>query len=112
MHKLLLTIFCFFFPIFILPDFTPILQLMLIGLLYEAKVTVGLLLICTLAGLWSIVVFYRFLLGELKGRNFIELAVTIGICWGTYSVAKFKLKKLHRRPLKLLRGELPSIPHF
>lgn len=49
---------------------------------------------------------------NLKLRRFVELAVSIGSCWGAFSLAKYKLKNIHQRPLRLLRGELSLIPDF
>jgi hypothetical protein len=112
MQKTLLTVICFFFPLFVFPDVNPILQLLLVGILYEAKITVGLMLLSLLAGFWSIIAFFKFLLGGLRFAHFIEMVIAIGICWAAFSGAKYKFRNLHQRPLRLLRGEISLIPDF
>jgi uncharacterized membrane protein (GlpM family) len=112
MQKLLLTVSCFFFPIFIFPDFNLIFQVFIVGIIYEAKVAIGLMLLSLLAGFWSIIAFFRLLFSGLRLKYCVELAIAVGICWGSYAYAKNKFKNLHQRPLRLLRGEISLIPDF
>ncbi|TDE29326.1 hypothetical protein E0I61_09190 [Flavobacterium ranwuense] len=112
MQKISLTVICFFLPIFIFQDFNPALHLILVGILYEAKATIGLMLLSLLAGFWSVKAFFKLLFGGLRFKHFIELAITIGICCTAFTGVKYKFKNLHQRPLRLLQGEIFLIPDF
>jgi hypothetical protein len=65
-----------------------------------------------LAGFWSVIAFFKLLLGGLRFNHFIELVIVIGICCTTFIGVKYKFKNLHQRPLRLLRGEISLIPDF
>jgi hypothetical protein len=112
MQKLLLTVICFFLPNFVFQDFNPALHLILVGILYEVKVIIGLILLSLLAGFWSFIVFFKLLFGGLRFKHFIELAIAIGICCTAFRGVKSNFKYLHQRPLRLLRGKILPIPDF
>lgn len=49
MQKILLIIACFFLPIFIFPDFHSIFKLVIVGIIYELKIAIALLILSLIA---------------------------------------------------------------
>lgn len=112
MQKILLTITFFFFPVFIFPDLEPVIKLVIIGLIYEIKVVIVLLVTSFLAGVYSIITSIRFLFSGLKAKYIFRPLLSIIICCGTFIVARNKMRKFAKRPFGQLRGAFLSFYHF
>jgi hypothetical protein len=112
MQKTLLTITCFFFPIIIFPDITPIIQLVIAVILYEAKAAIVLLFISLCAAVWSFMALIKFLFSGFRIRHLIELTISILVCIGAASGTKAILKNIHKRPVRILRMKLSLLSDF
>lgn len=108
MQRLLLTVTCFFLPVFS-PSLNAITELAKAVIVYDAKLIICLFTLAVSAGIYAVVNFLKFLFNGYQLKHFWLFLISTAVCWITFVIANQVFKGAEKRITKLVRSEFFSL---